>query len=97
LRASAEFARLDRAQKKIVENDLRDFRLGGAELSPDQKAEFKQVREQLDKLSSRFSDNLLDATNAFAHYVTDRSTLTGIPEDVVEAARVAAQQDGKDG
>ena len=66
-------------------------------MSPDQKAEFKQVREQLDQLSSRFNDNLLDATNAFAHYVTDRGALTGIPEDVVEAARVAAQQDGKDG
>jgi len=97
LRAAAEFPGLDLAQRKIVDNELRDFRLGGAELSPEQKAEFKQVREQLDKLSSRFNDNLLDATNAFAHYVTDRGTLTGIPEDVVEAARDAAQQDGKDG
>ncbi|HYL17469.1 MAG TPA: M3 family metallopeptidase [Burkholderiales bacterium] len=97
LRAAPEFGGLDRAQKKIVENELRDFRLGGAELSPEHKAEFKQVREQLDKLSSRFSDNLLDATNAFAHYVTDRAPLTGIPEDVLEAAREAAKQDGKDG
>jgi oligopeptidase A len=97
LRAAPEFAGLDRAQRKIVENELRDFRLGGAELGPEQKAEFKQVREQLDKLSSRFSDNLLDATNAFAHYVTDPAELTGIPDDVLEAAREAAKQDGKDG
>ncbi len=97
LRASAGFGRLDREQAKIVENELRDFRLGGAELSPDQKAEFKQVREQLDKLSSRFNDNLLDATNAFAHCVTDQAALSGIPEDVMAAARDAAQQDGKDG
>jgi oligopeptidase A len=97
LRAAPEFAGLDRAQRKIVENELRDFRLGGAELGPEQKAEFKQVREQLDKLSSRFSDNLLDATNAFAHYVTDPAELTGVPDDVLEAAREAAKQDGKDG
>jgi len=97
LRAAPEFGGLGRAQRKIVENELRDFRLGGAELGPEQKAEFKQVREQLDKLASRFSDNLLDATNAFAHYVTDPAELTGIPEDVLEAAREAAKQDGKDG
>ena len=97
LRAAPEFGGLGRAQRKIVENELRDFRLGGAELGPEQKAEFKQVREQLDKLASRFSDNLLDATNAFAHYVIDPAELTGIPEDVLEAAREAAKQDGKDG
>jgi len=97
LRAAPEYGGLDRAQRKIVENELRDFRLGGAELSPEQKAEFKQVREQLDKLSSRFSDNLLDATNAFAHYVAAPEELTGIPEDVLEAAQEAARQDGKEG
>lgn len=97
LRASAEFARHTQEQRKIVENELRDFRLGGAELPPEQKAEFKRVREQLDKLSSRFNDNLLDATNAFAHYVTDRSALAGVPEDVLEAAAAAAAKDGKEG
>ena len=97
LRGAAAFDRLDREQRKIIDNELRDFRLGGAELLPDLKAEFKQVRSQLDKLSSRFNDNLLDATNAFAHYVTDRAVLEGIPEDVVEAARGAAQGEGVDG
>ena len=97
LRAAPGFDRLTREQRKIVDNELRDFRLGGAELPPDQKAEFKQVRSQLDKLSSRFNDNLLDATNAFAHYVTDRAALRGIPEDVLEVARAAAQTDGVEG
>ena len=97
LRAAPAFDRLDREQGKIIDNELRDFRLGGAELPPDRKAEFKQVRSQLDKLSSRFNDNLLDATNAFTHYVDDRAVLEGIPEDVVEAARAAAEGDGRDG
>ena len=97
LRAAPGFDSLDRGQKKIIDNELRDFRLGGAELSRDLKAEFMQVRSQLDKLSSRFNDNLLDATNAFAHYVDDPALLEGIPEDVVEAARAAASGDGRDG
>jgi oligopeptidase A len=97
LRAAPGFDRFDREQRKIIDNELRDFRLGGAELTPDLKAQFKQARSQLDKLSSRFNDNLLDATNAFAHYVTDRAVLEGIPDDAVEAACVAAQGEGVDG
>jgi oligopeptidase A len=76
---------------------LRDFRLGGAELSADKKSRFVEIRERLSQLSSRFSDNLLDATNAFAHYVTDPAELTGIPDDVLQAAQVAAQADNRDG
>ena len=59
LHGAPGFAALSREQKKIVENELRDFRLGGAELEPHAKTEFKQLREQLDRLSSRFNDNVL--------------------------------------
>ncbi|HYC45901.1 MAG TPA: M3 family metallopeptidase [Burkholderiales bacterium] len=97
LRDSAGFEALTPAQRRIVENELRDFRLGGAELAAADKARFMQIRERLSQLSSRFSDNLLDATNAFAHYVTDRAELAGIPEDVLQAAREAAQADDRDG
>ncbi|MBI4207722.1 MAG: M3 family metallopeptidase [Betaproteobacteria bacterium] len=97
LAGSPEFDRLARAQRRIVENELRDFRLGGADLPPDSKRRFMEIRERLSQLSSRFSDNLLDATNAFAHYVSDESELAGIPEDVRQAAREAAQADGKPG
>jgi len=55
LRASAGFEGLTRAQRKVVENELRDFRLGGAELSPDDKARFMAMREKLSALSSRFT------------------------------------------
>ncbi|MCI3951709.1 MAG: prlC [Burkholderiales bacterium] len=97
LAASDEFRSLSRAQRKIVENELRDFRLGGAELPADRKARFVQIRERLSQLSSRFSDNLLDATNAFAHYVTDEGELAGIPDDVRQAAAEAARADKRSG
>ncbi len=97
LKASAGFERLTRAQRKIVENELRDFRLGGAELPPEKKARFMAIRERLSQLSSRFSDNVLDATDTFAHTLTDPAEAAGIPEDVLAAAREAAQAEGKPG
>ena len=97
LKAAPDFVRLNRAQRAIVEHELRDFRLGGAELPADKKIRFAEIREKLSALSSRFSDNLLDATNAFAHYVEDPKEIAGIPDDVLQAAHNAAQQDGKPG
>ena len=93
LHSSAEYKALSPAQQKIIDNDLRDFRLGGAELPAGKKARFKAICEELSKLSSRFSDNVLDATNAFAHYVTDEKGLTGLPDDTRAAAREAAESD----
>ncbi len=97
MRASPGFAALSPAQQKIVANELRDFRLGGAELAADKKARFKAICEELSKLSSRFSDNVLDATNAFAHFVGDEKGLSGLPDDVRQAAREAAEKDNKSG
>ena len=97
LAAMPGFSSLTRAQRKIIENELRDFRLGGAELPPGLKTRFMEIREELSRLSSRFSDNLLDATNAFSHVVVDRQALAGIPEDVLETARDAARKDGAAG
>jgi len=97
LRDSAGFEALTTAQKKIVENELRDFRLGGAELPAKQKVRFKEIQEELSKLSSRFEENVLDATNDYALYVHDAETLKGIPEDVLQAAADAAKADDKAG
>jgi len=97
LRAGAEFETLAPPQRRIIENELRDFRLGGAELAEDKKPRFMQIRERLSQLSSRFSDNLLDATNAFSHYVTDSAGVSGIPEDVLQAAQEAAAADRREG
>lgn len=97
LRASAEFEQLAPAQQKIVENELRDFRLGGAELPDDKKARFTQIQEELATLSAKFEENVLDATNAFAFFVDSESSLAGLPADVVQAAREAAEKDEKSG
>ena len=97
LRNSAEYAGLTPARKKIIDNEVRDFRLSGAELPEDQKPRFQAIQEELASLSAKFSENLLDATNAFSETITDEALLAGLPEDVKEAARGAAQRAGVDG
>jgi oligopeptidase A len=97
LSQSPQLAALSPARRKVIENELRDFRLGGAELPPQRKQRFKAVREELAELTSRFSDNILDATDAFSHLETDPARVAGIPEDVLAAARKAAQDAGQDG
>ncbi|HEX7271264.1 MAG TPA: M3 family metallopeptidase [Casimicrobiaceae bacterium] len=92
-----EAAALDPAQRQLVENSLRDFRLSGAELAMEDKARFKTVDEELARLSSRFEDNLLDATNDYALYVENAAELAGVPEDVLAAAAAAAAADGRPG
>ena len=97
LKDSPAFAPLSPAQQKIVDNELRDFRLGGAELPEADKQRFMEIQQQLAALSAKFEENLLDATNAFVHYVENRDELAGIPEDVLEAASAAAEADGNIG
>ena len=97
LRNSHEFAGLSAARKKIIENELRDFRLGGAELPEDKKARYLEIQERLAELSSRFSDNLLDATNDYTLVIENKNELSGLPEDVLQAAQEAAVAAGKSG
>ena len=97
LKRSVGYAMLTAAQQAIVENELRDFKLGGAELPAADKQRFLEIQQKLAALSAKFEENLLDATNAFAHYVERREELTGIPDDVLEMARAMAEQDGKPG
>jgi len=97
LRNSAEFAGLSAARKKIIENELRDFRLGGAELPDDKKTRYLAVQERQSELSSRFSDNILDATNEYTLVIENRGELDGLPEDVLQTAREAAQAAEKTG
>ena len=97
LRASAEFDHLTSTRRKIIDNELRDFRLGGAELPSDKKQRFLQIQEELSKLSSKFNDNLMDATNAYSLFIEDAKTVAGIPVDVLQTAKDLAAADSKAG
>lgn len=85
------------ARRKALENALRDFRLGGAELDEAGKARFTAIREELSASAAKFSNNVLDATDAWALYVEDESRLAGLPADVLAAARAQAEKDGRAG
>ena len=97
LKAAPEFAALVPAQRRIVDNEIRDFRLSGAELPEQKKQRFGAISEELARLSTKFSENLLDATNAYSLHVEDRAKLAGIPADVLETARAAADKEGVTG
>ncbi len=97
LQASAEYATLAPARKKIIDNAVRDFRLGGAELAEDKKPRFAEIQEQQAALSTRFSENVLDATNAYELIVDDEARLAGLPDDVKQMARASAEKEGKQG
>jgi oligopeptidase A len=97
LRASKHYDGLDAAQRRLVDNELRDFKLGGAELNDADKVRYKAVQEGLAELSTRFEENLLDATNAWGHYGEDEAELRGVPADVVAEARAAAHAEGRAG
>ncbi|QWD69590.1 M3 family metallopeptidase [Polynucleobacter sp. UB-Siik-W21] len=92
-----EFTKLNRAQKKVIENSLRDFRLGGAELNDADKPRFAQIQDEQAILGKAFSDHVLDATDGFVHLVSNASDLIGLPEDVKAAAADTAQQKGLKG
>ncbi|WP_454257709.1 M3 family metallopeptidase [Pseudoxanthomonas mexicana] len=92
-----EAAHYDDARRKVLENALRDFRLGGAELPDAQKARFAEVKEELAALSAKFSQNVLDATDEYEFWIKDKQHLGGLPADVVAAARAAAKADDEPG
>ncbi|MBL8423148.1 MAG: M3 family metallopeptidase [Candidatus Accumulibacter phosphatis] len=94
---SEEYASLSEPRRRIVDHEVRDFRLAGAELPEDRKPRFQAIAEELAQLSAKFSENLLDATNAFAEVVADEAELQGLPDDARQAAREAAAKEGKDG
>jgi oligopeptidase A len=97
LQTGSDFASLTVARRKIIENAVRDFRLGGAELPEDIKPRFAEIQEKHAAIATRFSENVLDATNDYALFVDTEAELSGLPEDVKHAARAAAEKDGKSG
>ncbi|MGE0331346.1 MAG: M3 family metallopeptidase [Ramlibacter sp.] len=89
-------AMLDDAQRQALKNALRNFVLSGAELQGEAKERFAKIQERQAELSQKFSENALDATDAWSYYAS-ADELLGVPDDVVQAAQAAAQADGKEG
>lgn len=97
LRASRAIQDLSEARRKVIDNELRDFRLGGAELSAEQKPRFMAIQEELASLSAKFEENLLDATNAWTKRIEDAEMLAGVPEDAMRMFRAQAEAVGQPG
>src|SRR5512139_2891796 len=83
----AEGAQLAPEQRKVVENALRDFRLAGVSLPPEQKQRFGEVMERLATAQAKFDENVLDATNAWSRHVTDEREIAGLPANARHRAR----------
>jgi len=88
---------LDAAQKKSLDDSIRSFKLSGVDLSGEKKDRYKAINSELSQLSSRYSDNVLDATNSWFKHITDKSELKGLPEYALDMAKQAAQQRDLDG
>ncbi len=92
-----EYRELDPAQKKVIDNALRDFHLSGIDLNSENKARYKTIMQELSALTSQFSDNLLDATNAWKKQVNDESLLSGLPESAIALAKQMAEREKMEG
>ncbi|WP_370652436.1 M3 family metallopeptidase [Aquabacterium sp.] len=96
LSQSPEGQRLSPARHRALDNALRGFVLGGAELQGDAKKRFAEIQEQQAALSQAFSEHVMDATDAYSYYAT-ADELAGAPSDVVESTAAAAKAEGKEG
>ncbi|MFQ2246857.1 oligopeptidase A [Aeromonas enteropelogenes] len=97
LSESDDFPRLDDAQRKEIQNTLRDFRLSGIGLPAEAQQRYGEIQARLSELASRFSNNVLDATQGWHKLVADEAELAGLPESVLAAARQMAELKGKQG
>lgn len=97
LSQSDDFPLLSGAQRKEIENTLRDFRLSGIGLPAEAQQRYGEIQARLSELASRFSNNVLDATQGWHKLVADEAELAGLPDSVRAAARQMAELKGKEG
>ena len=97
LKNSPEFAGYTQAQKKAIENSLRDFKLSGISLPVEKQKRYGEIAARLSELNSQFSNNVLDATMGWEKIVEDVSQLKGLPESALEAAKQSAESKGVSG
>ena len=97
LAESTAYNDLDEAQKKVIDNAIRDFRLSGVELSEADRERFKQLSQSLTELTAKFEENLLDATHAWKKHITDEAELAGLPPSTMGMAKQFAEREGLEG
>ncbi|UXB10030.1 oligopeptidase A [Aeromonas dhakensis] len=97
LSESDDFPLLSAAQRKEIQNTLRDFRLSGIGLPAEAQQRYGEIQARLSELASRFSNNVLDATQGWSKLVTDEAELAGLPASAQAAARQLAELKGKEG
>lgn len=91
LAQSDEYAQLSRAQQKVIDNALRDFKLSGIALSASDKKRFGEISSRLSELAAKFGNNVMDATLAWQKHITDEQQLAGLPESAKALAAQTAQ------
>ncbi|MBV7482828.1 M3 family metallopeptidase [Bordetella sp. BOR01] len=97
LRAVPGFEGWDPVRRRIVELALRDFRLSGVELQGEARERYAAISDREAQVAQKFSENVLDAIDAWSLLIDDETRLAGLPADVLQATRQAAQEDGKPG
>jgi len=97
IRESDEYGSLTTAQQKVIDNTLRDFHLSGVALPSEKKARYKALKSELSQLTTTFSNNLLDATNAWSKLITDAAGVAGLPTSSKGMLRQAAEREGEQG
>ena len=93
---AVDVSTLNAEQRQAHKNAMRNFVLGGADLVGAQRERFAEIQEKQAALSQKFSENTLDATDSFSYYAT-LDEMAGVPDDVQQATRAAAQAEGKEG
>lgn len=97
LAADADSLELNKAQRKLLEKSLRDFRLSGIDLPQEQQARFADIQKRLSELSNRFSNHLLDATQGWTKQITEEEELSGLPQSAKDSAAAEAKAKGLEG
>lgn len=97
LRLKKNYSKLNVIQKKIVNDELVGFKLGGIDLSTKKQNTFKEIKSTLSKLSAKFEENLLDSVNTFNLHITSKDILSGLPTNILKSAQLKANENKKKG
>ena len=94
---SDAYQQLDQAQQKVIDNTLRDFRLSGIALNDEEKQRYGELQQKLSELTTKFSENVMDATDGWSKLISDEAELAGLPESALAAAKQMAESKGEQG